>query len=49
MNKLFDINIDNKNNIKYLITCTLKNFQKSDNETDIMFKNIIQLNIEQIK
>ena len=47
INKLFDITIDNENNIKYLITCSLKKFQKSDNETDIMFKNIIQLNIEQ--
>jgi hypothetical protein len=42
INKLFDININHKNNIKHLITCTLKKFS-----TDVMFKNIIQLNIEQ--
>ncbi len=47
INKLFDITIDKENNMKYWLTCSLKKFQKSDNETDIMFKNIIQLNIEQ--
>jgi hypothetical protein len=47
INKLFDINIDNKNNIKYWLSCTLKKFQNSSTDADIMFKNIIQLNIEQ--
>ena len=47
MNKLFDITIDNENNIKYWINCTLNKFQNAENETDIMFKNIVQLNIEQ--
>ena len=47
INKLFDITIDNENNMKYWLTCTLKKFQNAIKETDIMFKNIIQLNIEQ--
>jgi hypothetical protein len=47
MNKLFDITIDNENNIKYWINCTAKKIQNAENETDIMFKNIVQLNIEQ--
>jgi hypothetical protein len=33
--------------MKYWLTCTLKKFQNAIKETDIMFKNIIQLNIEQ--
>jgi hypothetical protein len=47
MNKLFDITIDNENNIKYWINCTLNKFKNAENETDIMFKNIVKLNIEQ--
>ena len=47
INKLFDITIDNENNMKYWLTCTLKKYQNAIKETDIMFKNIIQLNIEQ--
>jgi hypothetical protein len=47
INKLFDITIDNENNMKYWLTCTLKKFQNAIKEIDIMFKNIIQLNIEQ--
>ena len=46
INKLFDITIDNKNNMKYWLTCTLNKFQNAINEIDIMLKNIIQLNIE---
>lgn len=38
INKFFDININNE----FLITCVLNNFNNN-----IMFKNIIQLNIEQ--
>jgi hypothetical protein len=47
INKLFDINIDNKNNIKHWLNCTLKKFQNSSTDIDVMFKKIIQLNIEQ--